>query len=57
MLSEAERGRLADNISGHLVGAQEFLQERAIGNFAKVDAGFGKALRDRVAKLKLAARL
>ncbi|KAF2361008.1 Catalase immune-responsive domain [Trinorchestia longiramus] len=54
VLSEAERGRLADNIAGSLVDALDFIQERAIGNFAKVDPGLGQAITDRIAKIQAA---
>merc|ERR1711994_503520 len=45
-LNEAERFRLADNIASHLCNAQEFIQERAIKNFASADAAFGGKIRE-----------
>ena len=36
VLSPAERERLTDNIAGNLINAQEFIQNRAIANFAAV---------------------
>jgi catalase len=44
VLDDAARKRLVSNISGHLVNAQPFIQERAIANFTKVSVEFGKAL-------------
>jgi catalase len=41
VLSQAEKERLTDNIAGNLVGAQEFIQQRAIANFAAADATYG----------------
>ena len=38
VLSPAERERLTDNIAGNLVNAQEFIQNRAIANFAAVSS-------------------
>ncbi|XP_049804743.1 catalase [Schistocerca nitens] len=43
-LNEQERQRLVDNIVDHLRHAVGFIQERAVKNFAKVDAEFGKRL-------------
>ncbi|RUS77618.1 hypothetical protein EGW08_014618 [Elysia chlorotica] len=45
VLSPEARARLVDNIAGHLKDAQDFIQKRAVGNFAQADADFGKALR------------
>lgn len=52
VLSEAERERLTDNIAGHLVAAQEFLQTRAIANFAAADANYGRAIKQKVEALR-----
>jgi len=52
VLSQAERERLTDNIAGSLVTAQEFLQQRAIANFASVDASYGRMVADKVNTLK-----
>ena len=35
-----------DNIASHLCGAQEFIQERAINNFAAADAEYGRRIRE-----------
>lgn len=45
-LDAAARQRLVDNISGHLVNASQFLQERAVKNFSQVSAEFGKMLQE-----------
>ncbi len=52
VLSDAERERLTDNIVGSLVNAQDFLQERAIANFASVDAVYGRMVSEKLAALK-----
>jgi len=49
VLNADERQRLVDNIAGHLKNAQDFIQKRAVENFARADSQFGKAL---TAKLK-----
>lgn len=51
VLSADARDRLTSNIAGNLVNAQEFLQKRAIANFAAVDANYGRMVKDKVAKL------
>ena len=45
VLDEPARNRLVDNIANHLVNAADFIQDRAIGNFAQVDSNFGKQLK------------
>ncbi len=52
VLSAAERERLTDNIAGNLIGAQEFIQKRAIANFAAADAGYGQMVKAKVDKIK-----
>jgi len=52
VLSAAERTRLVENISGHLKDAQEFIQKRAVGNFAQADPEFGRQLREALAAYK-----
>nr|SAA00029.1 Catalase [Gammarus pulex] len=52
VLTEPERARLADNIAGHVINAQEFIRQRAISNFAKADPALGQAIQERVNKLK-----
>ena len=51
VLDQAARDRLTSNIAGHMVGAQEFIRQRAIANFAAVDASYGKMIADKVAAL------
>ncbi|CRL01021.1 CLUMA_CG014366, isoform A [Clunio marinus] len=45
VLDDPARERLIKNIANHLGNAAEFIQERAIGNFAKVDSDFGNNLK------------
>lgn len=56
VLGPAERQRLVDNIAGNLSGAQEFIQRRAVSNFAAADATYGKMLQDKLAKLAAAKK-
>uniref|UniRef100_A0A6B2E5N7 Catalase n=1 Tax=Phlebotomus kandelakii TaxID=1109342 RepID=A0A6B2E5N7_9DIPT len=44
VLDAAHRERLAKNIAGHLKDASPFIQERAVKNFAQVDASLGQKL-------------
>jgi catalase len=44
VLDEPARKRLVDNLANHLVNAADFIQERAVGNFAQVSKDFGKQL-------------
>ncbi|XP_005090060.1 catalase isoform X1 [Aplysia californica] len=55
VLSPDERTRLVDNITGHLKDAQEFIQKRAVNNFAQADPEFGRRLREGLAKYKSAS--
>ena len=52
VLTKEGRENLTSNIAGHLIGAQEFLQKRAIGNFAQADPMFGRMLQEKIDKLK-----
>jgi len=52
VLSAAERERLTDNIAGSLAGVPEFIQKRAIANFAAADAGYGAAVERKVARIR-----
>jgi catalase len=52
VLGKEERERLTDNIAGSLVCAQEFIQTRAISNFASADATYGRMIATKVEKLK-----
>lgn len=54
VLTAAERERLTDNIANNLVNAQDFLQVKAIANFAAVDANYGKMVKTKVELLKKA---
>lgn len=51
VLSRDERERLTDNISGNLINAEEFLQQRAVAMFAAVDKNYGKMIQDKLLKL------
>ncbi|KAI8772709.1 catalase, partial [Biomphalaria glabrata] len=46
VLSTDERTRLVENIVGHLMEAQDFIQKRPVQNFSKVDAEFGQRVMD-----------
>lgn len=52
VLSREERERLTDNIAGDLIGAEDFIQTRAVANFTAVDASYGRMVADKLAKLK-----
>jgi catalase len=52
VLNAEERERLTDNIAGNLVNAQEFIQKRAVANFAAADAHYGQSIRQKLDKLK-----
>jgi len=52
VLSAAERERLTDNIAGHLINAQEMLQDRAVANFSMADANYGRMIREKLVRLK-----
>lgn len=54
VLTVAERERLTDNIANNLVNAQDFLQVKAIANFAAVDANYGKMVKTKVELIKKA---
>lgn len=56
VLDEDARKRLVSNISGHLINAQGFIQERAISNFAQVSADFGRQLTEAI-NLKKTAKM
>jgi len=43
-LNEEARSRLVANLAGHICGAQEFIQKRAVGNFAQVGGSFCLAI-------------
>lgn len=52
MLSKEEKERLTDNIAGSLSLAQDFIQTRAIANFAAADANYGRMIAAKVEKIK-----
>jgi catalase len=52
VLGPAERERLTDNIAGNLVDAQEFIQTRAIANFAAADANYGRMVKQKIDRIK-----
>lgn len=54
VLDAGARERLTDNIAGHLVNAQDFLQKRAIANFAAADAEYGAMIARKVEANKAA---
>jgi len=56
VLSEADRDQLTSNIAGNLSNAQEFIQMRAIANFAAADADYGKRIAEKVAQIKGAVK-
>ncbi len=51
-LDAPARDRLIANIAGSLKDAQLFIQDRAVGNFAKVDKDFGAKLAEALAKAR-----
>ena len=51
VLDKSARQRLTDNIAGHLCNAQEHIRERAIANFSKVDAKYGRMVSETVNKI------
>jgi catalase len=50
VLNAEEKERLANNIAGHLQGAQEFIRNRAVANFSKVDPTLGKKIQEGIDK-------
>ena len=55
VLTAEERERLTDNIAGHLSQAQDFLQVRAVANFAAADANYGRMIKQKLDRLKSAS--
>ena len=51
-LTEQGRHNLIENMSGHLINAEEFIQQRAVNNFAKCDPEYGRRLQEALNKLK-----
>ncbi|KAK7086357.1 hypothetical protein SK128_016810 [Halocaridina rubra] len=54
VMNEEERQRLVENIAGHIINTQEFIQERAIKNFSQADPEYGFGVRTALNKLKKA---
>jgi catalase len=52
-LTEQGRSNLIENMSGHLIDAADFLQDRAVTNFGKCDADYGRRLREALNTLKV----
>lgn len=52
VLNTDERERLTDNIASSLCQAQEFIQNRAIANFAAADKNYGRSIQDKILRLK-----
>lgn len=52
VLNEQEKSNLISNMSGNLSNAAEFIQDRAVVNFSKCDADFGRRLRDALNEIK-----
>lgn len=44
VLDEAAQARLVENIAGNLKLASDFIQERAVNNYTRVDKDFGARL-------------
>jgi len=51
-LTEQGRSNLIENLSGNLINAADFIQDRAVTNFSKCDADYGRRLRDALNLLK-----
>lgn len=54
VMNAEERQDLVDNIANHIIGAQDFLQDRAINNFTKADPEYGAGIRKSLDRLKKA---
>lgn len=52
VLNEQDKKNLVSNMSGHMSAAAEFLQDRAVVNFTKCDADFGRRLREALNEIK-----
>ena len=51
-LTSSEREGLVENIAKALIGAQDFLQERAIKLFSQVDPNYGNGIKHVLCQLK-----
>lgn len=56
VLNAEEKTRLVNNISGHLGGASQFIQERAVKNFSQASSDLGNRIAANL-KLKTSANL
>jgi len=56
VLSEPERQALIKNIAEHLIGTQEFIQDRAIEIYTKCDPKYGAGIRAIIDKLRKSAK-
>lgn len=56
VLNADEKTRLVNNISGHLSGASQFIQERAVKNFAQANSELGSRIGEKL-KIKTTANL
>ena len=52
VLSAEDKTHLINNMAGHLVNAQEFIQKRAVRNFGQCDAEYGRRLQEALTALK-----
>ncbi|GIY52221.1 catalase [Caerostris darwini] len=52
VLDDDQRSRLVENIANNLVMAQDFIQERAVKNFAQADPEYGSRVAEELKKLK-----
>lgn len=52
VMDDGARDRLTTNIAGHLGNAAEFIQERMVNVFSKVDPSYGKAVATKLAQNK-----
>ncbi len=52
MLDETAKTNLVNNIAGHMKDAQEFIQKRAIANFAAADPEYGRRIQQAIDKMK-----
>ena len=51
VLDEQGKTNLVNNIAGHLKDAQEFIQKRAIANFAAADPEYGRRIQQAIDKI------
>ncbi|GIX67207.1 catalase [Caerostris extrusa] len=56
VLDDDQRSRLVENIANNLVMAQDFIQERAVKNFAQADPEYGSRVAEELKKLKVCPR-